>query len=422
MILRSPHPDPSIPSLTLTEFVFARAHEWPDRLAVTCGVTGQSYTYAELQSAVRACAAGLWARGVRHGDVIGLVSMNTPDFIVLLHGAACIGAVTTTINPTATAHEIADQLRDAGARLLVTAAALVEKAREVAQHAAITDLIVFGSTEGATSFASILRPDLAVPEVTVDPSRDLVVLPYSSGTSGLPKGVMLTHRNLVANLVQTVAGDRILDEGDRLIAVLPFFHIYGMVPVMNGALMLGCHLVTLPRFDLELFLTTIETHGITFAHIVPPILVALAKHPMVDDYTLTSLRALFSGAAPLGAELAHAVEQRLGCIVRQGYGLTETSPVTHFHPQHGPRAVHGSVGPLVPGTEARLVDVETGRDVAPGERGELWMRGPQVMRGYLNRPDATAAVIDAEGWFHSGDVAVVDEHGWFTIVDRVKEL
>ncbi|MCU0636718.1 MAG: AMP-binding protein, partial [Gemmatimonadaceae bacterium] len=367
MIHRSPHPTPSIPDVSLTDHVFARADEWPDRPAITCGVTGQSYTFAALRAAIRACAAGLWARGLRKGDVIGLVSPNVPDFVVLLHGAASIGAITTTVNPAATAEEIAGQLRDARARLLVTASAMIEKAREVATLLPLDDVVVFGSTAGATSFAALLRPDLPAPDVPIDPARDLVVLPYSSGTSGLPKGVMLTHRNLVANLVQITAADRIIEPDDRLVAVLPFFHIYGMVPVMNGALSQGCPMVTLPRFDLELFLTTIETHGITFAHVVPPILVALAKHPIVDTYTLDSLRALFSGAAPLGSDLAQAVERRLHCVVRQGYGLTETSPVTHFHPLHGDHVLHGSVGPLVPGTEARLVDAATGRDSAPGE-------------------------------------------------------
>jgi acyl-CoA synthetase (AMP-forming)/AMP-acid ligase II len=420
-ILRSPAPDIAIPDVSLTAFVFERAHAWPDRVALTCGVSGQQYTFAALEATIRGAAAGLWAEGIRPGDVVGLVSANVPDFVVLLHAVASLGAATTTVNPLATPEELVAQFRDSGARRLVTIPALVEKVQGVASELGLPPVITFGETAGAIPFASLVRHDLPVPAVSFDPARTLAVLPYSSGTSGLPKGVMLTHRNLIANLLQVEAADRILEPTDRLLAVLPFFHIYGMVPVMNGALRQGCPLVTLPRFDLELFLRTIETHALTFAHIVPPILVGLAKHPMVDQFRLSSLRALFSGAAPLGEELARAVEARLGCVVRQGYGLTETSPVTHFHPLSGDRVRHGSVGPLVPNTEARLVDDE-GHDVAVGERGELWMRGPQVMVGYLNKPEATAACLDAEGWFHSGDVAVVDDAGWFTIVDRVKEL
>jgi acyl-CoA synthetase (AMP-forming)/AMP-acid ligase II len=233
---------------------------------------------------------------------------------------------------------------------------------------------------------------------------------------------MLTHRNLVANLQQMQAITEVIDSNSRALGVLPFFHIYGMVVVMGGALREGACIVSLPRFDLEQVLKVLQDHKIRMANIVPPILVALAKHPLVANFDLSSLKYLFSGAAPLGAELATACQERLGLRVRQGYGLTETSPVTHFHPMDDRRVVLDSVGPAAPNTECRLVDPATGDDCAPGERGELWIRGPQVMKGYFNKPEATAACITEDGWFKTGDVAVVDELGWYKIVDRVKEL
>jgi acyl-CoA synthetase (AMP-forming)/AMP-acid ligase II len=255
----------------------------------------------------------------------------------------------------------------------------------------------------------------------LDLGRDLAALPYSSGTTGLPKGVMLTHRNLVANVAQVEAVDD-GDEADVLIGILPFFHIYGMTVIANVALRRGQTVVTMPRFDLPQFLQLVQDHRVTKAYLVPPILVALAKHPLVDQYDLSSLRSIVSGAAPLGADLARAVVDRLGCEVKQGYGMTETSPVTHYVPSHRTWTKYGSIGPTVPGVEARLVSVETGEDVAEGEPGELWVRGPNVMAGYLGNEKATSETIDGDGWLHTGDIAVVDVDGDYTVVDRVKEL
>jgi acyl-CoA synthetase (AMP-forming)/AMP-acid ligase II len=232
---------------------------------------------------------------------------------------------------------------------------------------------------------------------------------------------MLTHRNLVANLLQT-NGTMPLTEDDVTIGVLPFFHIYGMTVILNFSLRMGATTITMPRFDLEGFLRTIQDHEVTRAYVVPPIALALAKHPLVDQFDLSSLQLVFSGAAPLGAELEQACQQRLGCRVSQGYGMTESSPVTHGIPYPDGIVKPGSIGPPIPNVECRVVDVETGEDAATGERGELWMRGPNVMAGYLNNEEATRQTVDEDGWLHSGDVAVVDEDGYFAIVDRVKEL
>jgi acyl-CoA synthetase (AMP-forming)/AMP-acid ligase II len=306
--------------------------------------------------------------------------------------------------------------------MLLTIPGVLEVARAAAAAVGIEDIFVLGdeAPEGTTAYADLLGDPAGAPDVGVDPMEDLAVLPYSSGTTGLPKGVMLTHHNLVANLTQLQVGFPI-DEEDVLIGVLPFFHIYGLIVILNQGLQAGATIVTMPRFELDGFLGLIEEHRVTRAYVVPPIALALAKHPAVDEADISSVHTVMSGAAPLGSELASAVAERLGCMVVQGYGMTETSPVTHVIRPDGQNKP-GSIGPPLPLTECRLVDPETGEDVAQGERGELWIRGPQVMAGYLNNPEATAETIDAEGWLHTGDVGIADEDGFYTIVDRLKEL
>jgi 4-coumarate--CoA ligase len=255
-------------------------------------------------------------------------------------------------------------------------------------------------------------------QVPVDLEKHVLVLPYSSGTTGLPKGVMLSHRNLVANVNQSLAL-REVQPGETTVAFLPFFHIYGMTILMNMFLAAGARIVTMPRFDLAEFLTHIQTYKMRQVYIVPPVAVALAKHPMVDDFDLSSIQQLFSGAAPLGPEMTQAVAARIGCDVVQGYGMTEMSPVSHASDFKTSKP--GSVGLAAPNTECRIVDPESGQDLGIDQPGELWVRGPQVMLGYLNKPDATAETIQ-EGWLKTGDLADVDADGYFFIRDRLKEL
>ena len=280
-------------------------------------------------------------------------------------------------------------------------------------------MVIDGDGPEGTEPLSALMGEPLTDHAMVDPAEDLVALPYSSGTTGLAKGVELTHRNLVANIAQL---DPVvpLERGEAMLAVLPFFHIYGLQVLMNGALAAGATVVTMPRFDLEGFLDLASRHKIRRGIVVPPIVLALAKHPLVDSYDLSSVRQLFSGAAPLGAELAAEAASRLGCEVVQGYGMTELSPVTHATPDG--QGQPGTIGVLVPDTECRVVDPDTGGDLGVGEDGEIWVRGPQVMRGYRNNPQATADTIDADGWLHTGDIGHVDANGHFTIVDRLKEL
>jgi acyl-CoA synthetase (AMP-forming)/AMP-acid ligase II len=414
-------PEVEIPVRDVTSFVLEHATERADKPALIDGPSGRAITYGELHDRVAALAAGLAGRGFGAGDVLGVYMPNTPEYAIAFHGAAAAGGSCTTVNPLYTANELAHQLTDSGARMLVTVPAFLDAAREAAERAGIGDEVyVLGDVDGAKPFTGLFGDPAAAPAVAFDARADLAVLPYSSGTTGLPKGVMLSHHNLVANLCQIQDGFPIAED-DTLIGVLPFFHIYGMTVIMNQGLRAGATIVTMPRFDLDQFLGLIAEHGVTRAYVVPPIALALAKHPAVDGHDLSSVEVIMSGAAPLGAELAGAVAERIDCKVIQGYGLTETSPVTHVIRPDGDNKP-GSIGPPLANTECRVVDPETGEDVAPGERGELWIRGPQVMKGYLNNAEATAATVDADGWLHSGDIAVADADGFFAIVDRLKEL
>ena len=414
-----------IPDTDISSFVLEHAVDRGDAPALVDGPSGRVLGYGELAGSVRGLAAGLAARGFTKGDVLGVFMPNLPEYAIAFHGATSAGGMCSTVNPLYTSNELAHQMRDSGARFLLTIPPFLDIAREAAADSGVEEVFAVGmergEVDGATPFEELLGNPAEAPAVEIDPDSDLAVLPYSSGTTGLPKGVMLSHRNLVANLVQTQM--RLgMSADDVLIGVLPFFHIYGMTVIMNLGLREGAKIVTMPRFDLDQFLELIEQHRVTRAFIVPPIALALAKHPAVEGRDLSSLDLIVSGAAPLGEELTAQVAERVGCHVIQGYGLTETSPVTHKGSLDPSEDRRGTIGTPLPGTECRLVDPESGEDVPAGERGEVWIRGPQVMRGYLNNPEATAATVDDEGWLHTGDIGVVGDDGFLQIVDRLKEL
>jgi 4-coumarate--CoA ligase len=428
-MVRSTYPDVEIPAVSIHEFLFGdlddAAH---DTVALVDGTSGATTTYRQLVRQIDLFAGALAARGVGVGTTVGLLCPNVPAFATVFHGILRAGATATTINSLYTAEEIGNQLADADATWLITVSPLLPGAEEAAAKRGIPadHLIVLDGADGHPSLTDLLSEGHPAPDVSFDPATHLAVLPYSSGTTGRPKGVMLTHRNLVANVSQCrpVLG---VEADDRVLAVLPFFHIYGMTVLLNFALRQRAGLVTMPKFDLPEFLRIIAEHRTTWVFVAPPIAVALAKHPIVDQYDLSSVKVVFSGAAPLDGALASAVANRLGCIVTQGYGMTETSPAVNLISEKLSDIDRSSIGPLVPNTEARLVDPESGADVeAPdggtSEPGELWVRGPQVMVGYLNRPDATADMLDADGWLHTGDVATVTHDGIYRIVDRLKEL
>jgi acyl-CoA synthetase (AMP-forming)/AMP-acid ligase II len=421
MIYRSPYDDVAIPEIPLTQAVLRRAGELADKTALIDGSTNRTLTYGQLSDAVRRVASGLSERGFGKGDVFALYSPNLPEYAVAFHAVATLGGIVTTINPMYTADELSHQLNDANAKYLLTVPQLIEKAVEASRDTKVEELFVFGEVTGATPFAALLESDGLVPETDINPREDIVALPYSSGTTGDAKGVMLTHYNMVANLYELEQHDQ-TSERDTLIAVLPFFHIYGMNVIMNTGLFKGATIVTMPRFEMEQFLAAMQSHKVTRAHLVPPIILALSKQPIVDEYDLSNLEIIMSGAAPLGENLSNACSTRLGCVVKQGYGLTETSPVTHMCSEIPEEIKGGSIGQCIPNTECKIINLETGAELGTGQEGELYIRGPQVMKGYLNRLEATAQTIDDEGWLHTGDIGYADEEGHFFIVDRAKEL
>jgi acyl-CoA synthetase (AMP-forming)/AMP-acid ligase II len=424
MIIRSTSPDVTIPEMTVTEYVLRHAQRLSDKPAMVDGPSGRALTYGQLADGIRRVATGLARRGFGKGEVFAIYSPNLPEYAVMFNAVATLGGVTTTVNPLYTAGELATQLRDCRARFLITVPPFLDKAREAAAQAGVEDVYVFGTAPGARPFAELLEAPPTPPAVSIDPRTDLVALPYSSGTTGLPKGVMLTHRNLVANLRQCdgMQNWEAFGERDTVLAVLPYFHIYGLVVIMKLGLANGATIVSLPRFDMLEFLGAVQKYRITVLPIVPPIVLGLVKHPAVAQFDLSSVRMVFSGAAPLGADIARELSQKLGCPVVQGYGMTEASPVTHLSPMRNAPVKPGSAGCVIPNTEVKIVDVTTGQEVERGQDGELLIRGPQIMKGYLGRPEDTASSIDAEGWYHTGDVGYVDEEGWFFIVDRTKEL
>lgn len=417
IVHQSPLPSLEIPEQALTPFTMANAAQLGDKPALIDGPTGRTLTYSQLDQGIRALAGGLVARGFGKGDVLAILAPNLPEYAVVFHGVAMTGGAVTTINPTYTAKEIRHQLTDAGATMLVTVGMFLDTAREAIEGTTVESIHVIGEAEGAEPLTALFGEPLAE-QVEVD-LDDVVVLPYSSGTTGLSKGVMLTHRNLVANIQQTrVPMDLTAEES--FVAVLPFFHIYGMQVLMNSGLRTGATIITMPRFDPMQFLELNAQHGCTRAFVAPPIVVFLAKHPAVEGFDLSKMETIFSGAAPLSAELAEEAAGRLGCEVVQGYGMTELSPVTQLTTPGGYKP--GSVGVTTPNTEIMIVDPLSGESLGTDAEGELWIRGPQVMKGYLNNERATADTITDDGWLRTGDVAKVDADGHVYIVDRLKEL
>jgi acyl-CoA synthetase (AMP-forming)/AMP-acid ligase II len=424
-IIRCQFPNVDIPEISLTEFVLGAAAARGDKPALVDGPTGRTITYAQLVGLIRRVAAGLTAHGFQKGDVLGIYSPNVPEYVVAFHAAASLGGTVTTVNPLYTVGELAQQLTDSQAKYLLTVPPFMDNARAAAERVpSVREIFVFGEAPGATAFASLLQHGDQPPTVDIDPHADLVALPYSSGTTGLAKGVMLTHHNLVAQLCAAHGRPDIVfpDERDTLLAFLPFFHIYGIVMFVTFALWRGTTVVSTPRFDLEQYLEMVQRYGVTYLHLVPPIVIALAKHPVVDKYDLSKAKWALSAAAPLGGPAAEAFTARLGTQLIQAYGMTEVSGASHVGSCTPGKIKPTSGGTLLPNTECAIVEPDSGAFLEAGQQGEVWVRGPIVMRGYLGHPEATAATIDADGWLHTGDLGYVDADGDVYIVDRLKEL
>lgn len=437
MEYRGPLPDLEIPDVSLYELLFGGLTEADAaRTAVHDHASGVTLTMGQVKAQTDAFATWLAAEGIGPGDAVGVLLPNGPDYLAAFHGIARSGAATTPISAANSAPEIARQLAATGARKLVTHRVLLPQAAAGAATAglAASEVIVAGllpedlDAAGHTSWDAVLATPADPPEITIDPATHLACLPFSSGTSGMPKPVMLSHRNLVANMLQF--NEVLAPVGDdvSLVAFLPYSHIYAMTTNLNYGLYRRAPQYTLAGFDPVQFLTVIATYRPAMLFIVPPVAAFLAKHPAVAQADLSSLKLIVSGAAPLDGRVGEGLQERLGVRVVQGYGMTELSPVTHVIPVDRRDIDLGTIGPAIPNVRFRVVDAATGCDVdqpAAGEvsaPGELWCSGPNAMLGYLGVPRDADAVLDAEGWVHTGDLVTVDGEGVVRIVDRIKEL
>ncbi|XP_053375982.1 uncharacterized protein LOC123563795 [Mercenaria mercenaria] len=415
-IFRSPRPSLELPEISLSEYMFSRFSKFGNGKALVDDATGTVYTYSQLEDLSRKVGSFLYRKGLRKNDVICYYGTNNAEFCLLLLGCASVGVVLTTANPAYTSGELKRQMEHSGTRTLVTIPPLVTKA----QQADISDIIVIGNVDNCQPFSDMLADDgrCFPTDITIDPHEDIVIMPYSSGTTGLPKGVMLSHYNVVSNLKQHQQAFSTTTD-DTNYAVLPFYHIYGMVISMCGTLQDGGLLVITPGFHPEGFLKAIVNYKVTQLQIVPPILLFLTHHPAVDKYDLSPISNIVCGAAPLGEAITTEFMNKRNKIVKQDYGMTEASPMVALDYDS---ITVGSAGPLLADTEVKFIDLETGKSLGRNETGEVCVRGPQVMKGYRNNATATKEMIDAGGWLHTGDIGYMRDNECIVIADRLKEL
>ncbi|KAJ5176114.1 uncharacterized protein N7482_001991 [Penicillium canariense] len=445
MPVSSTYPTIDIPNIDLWSFLFERKDRpFPDdKILYQDADTQRHYTYKSLKDASLEFGKGLKATYDWHkGDVLALFTPNSIDTPVLMWGTLWAGGIVSPANPAYTVDELAFQLKNSGAKALATQASLLSVATAAAKKVGIREdhIILLGDQRDPdarykhfTSVRNISRATRYRRQKVV-PDSDLAFLVYSSGTTGVPKGVMLSHRNIVANVLQQVTGEGGNlswnggpdGKGDRVLAFLPFYHIYGLTCLLTLALYKGYHLIAMAKFDIEKWCAHVQNYRVTFSYIVPPVVLLLGKHPVVDKYDLSSLRMMNSGAAPLTQELVENVYARIKVGIKQGYGLSETSPTTHSQRWEDWREHIGSVGRMMPNMEAKYMtmpeDGSEPREVATGEVGELSVRGPNVFLGYHQNPTATRECLSEDGWFRTGDVGYQDAQGNFFITDRVKEL
>lgn len=419
-MFRSSYPDVPVATTTLHGRLLAALAVRPEAPALIDGPTGTVIAAGELAFRARAIASGLARRGFAPGETVALWAPNMPAWAGVSLAAMAAGLTVTPLSPLATDDEAVRQLRASRAAAIVTIPQLAQRAGFLAGLCDARMVFVLGEAQGAVSVLDMLREPVCVPDAPAGPDS-IALLPFSSGTTGLPKGVMLTHRSLVTMVDQLNAGMQ-LSERSVTLAVAPFAHIMGFMVTLALPLAAGGTVVTMPRFEPEQFLDLAERHRVTTIVGPPPLMQFLANDPRVEGRDLGAVDLVVSGGAPLPAVVQQAVADRLpGATVGQGWGMTELS-VGATAPSRQHPAVPGSCGRIVPNTVIRVVDPASGRDVAAGERGELLVRGPQVMAGYLDSEAATAAILDAGGWLHTGDVGYVDTDGNVFLVDRIKDL
>ncbi|KAL5091033.1 hypothetical protein Trisim1_003348 [Trichoderma cf. simile WF8] len=423
-----------IPPVDIWSYYLEQPKHYPgDKpLFVDCD-TGRSHSFNDIKR-----LALEFGKGLRHvfnwqkGDVMGLFTPNNIDVPVVNFAIHWAGGIASPANPTYTPEDLAQQLKDSGAKALLTQKVFLQAARKAAALAGLPEdrILLMGDGRDETGvhrhWSDITAKGAKVQpqKANIDPRKDLAYLVYSSGTTGLPKGVMLSHQNIVAQAVQgEKQGDikGLLWEVDAQLGVLPFFHIYGLVVVLATTIATGVKCVVLPKFDLEKACKLIQDHHITFMYVPPPIVLALGKHPVISKYDLSSLRWINSAAAPLSRELAVSVWDRLKIGVKQGYGLSETSPGVMIQLAEEWWKYQGSVGRLYPNMEAKIVD-EDGKELGYDKSGELLLKGPNVFSGYWKRPELNKETFTEDGWYRTGDIFYCCPKGNFYITDRKKEL
>ncbi|KAI3851157.1 hypothetical protein MKX03_021516 [Papaver bracteatum] len=437
IIYRSKLPDISIPNqIPLHTYCFENISDFSEKPCLITGSNGRTYSYSETHLICRKTAVGLSKLGIKKGDVIMLLLQNCPEFVFSFLGASMLGATSTTANPFYTQAEIFKQFNSSKAKLIITQSQFVEKLRDDSAENSPKigeDFIVVTIDDPPKnclhfSIISDANEKEEIPSVSIEPENP-VLLSYSSGTTGLPKGTILTHKNLISNVAQQVDGENpnlYYKLDDVVLCVLPLFHIYAINIILLCSLRAGAGVVLMEKFVITSLLELIQRYRISFAPIVPPLVLALAKSPLVGSFDLSSIRAILSSAAPLGKELEDALRSRVPqAIIGQGYGMTEAGPVITmslvFAKQPFP-SKSGSAGVVVRNTEMKVIDPETGLALPHNQQGEICVRGPQVMKGYLNNEDETASTIDVAGWLHTGDIGYVDDDDELFIVDRIKEL
>ncbi|KAL9528833.1 putative 4-coumarate--CoA ligase [Sphaerulina musiva] len=437
---KSTYPDIAIPDVGLWDFLFERKdRDFPDdKVIYVDPATNRSYTYAQTKQTAIDFGKGL--KGLwdwQKGDVLALYTPNCIDTPAVTWGTHWAGGIVSPANPGYTVDELAYQLKDSGAKAIITQLAQLEQARLAAKKVGIPEdrIALMGDEKDPAGrikhFSSVrnISGTQRYRRVKIDANNDLAFLVYSSGTTGLPKGVMLSHRNIVANVSQLTAAESPLKwqpaegrpDGDAILAFLPFFHIYGLTCLIHQCLYRGLKCVVLPKFDIEAWCRIVQDHKITMSYVVPPVVLLLTKHPIVEKYDLSSLRMMNSGAAPLTRDLVEATHKRIGVPIKQGYGLSETSPTTHTQSWDSWKSSMGSVGAMLPNMTAKYMSPEE-KEVPQGEVGELWLKGPNIFKGYLNNVEGTKNAMSEDGYFKTGDVGYQDENGNFFITDRVKEL
>ncbi|GAB3043545.1 long-chain-fatty-acid--CoA ligase [Virgibacillus ainsalahensis] len=417
-----------IPDISLTEMLDETIAKYGEKSAIY--FYGKEITYKDLGKQIDAFAAALQEQGIKKGDRVAIMLPNCPQYVISYYGALQAGGIVTQINPMLIGKELEFILRDSGAESIVIYEPLLPALNQIIDHTSIKNVIKVNlegrETEDgmATGFETFLKKATAPPKpVAINASEDTAILQYTGGTTGRSKGTMLTHRNLLANVMQSneYFKDALEPGKERFLTVIPLFHVYGMTSCMNLAIYSGAMSIMLPRFDLEEVLQTIKDVQPTSFPGVPTMYIALINHPKVSEYNMDSIKICNSGSAPMPGEILRTFEEKTGATILEGFGLSETSPTTHCNPYFGIRKP-GSVGIGVPSTDYKIVDLAEGtKELPTGEIGEVIIKGPQVMKGYWNMPEETAHTF-RNGWLYTGDIAYMDEDGYLFIVDRKKDL